>query len=180
MSRPIFLSNGLAALVDTEGYAWLSVYSWYEANSYAQTKEPGTNKNLYMHRLIMGAASGELVHHGNEDTLDNWRYNLKLLADNADHARYHRMHDGWRKRNHNGYRGVSCDTGAGKWRAQIHPSGQAKRHLGYFETSEQAARIYDLAARAAWPEGCHLNFPNSYMWNQYHRDLGSESGSSAE
>jgi hypothetical protein len=160
MSRAICLSNGLAALVDIEDYDWLSTYSWYGANGYAQTKEPGTNKNLYMHRLILGAASGELVHHRSEDTLDNRRSNLKLLAGNAEHSVYHRMHDGWRKRNRSGYRGVSYDKRAGKWRAQIHPPGQSKRHLGYFETPEQAARIYDSAARAAWPDGCYLNFPD--------------------
>jgi hypothetical protein len=70
------------------------------------------------------------------------------------------MNDGWRKRNRSGYRGVYYDRQARKWRAQIHPAGQSKRHLGYFETPEQAARSYDSAARAAWPDGCYLNFPN--------------------
>jgi hypothetical protein len=57
------------------------------------------------------------------------------------------------------FKGVSPYGRNGKWRATIRPGGEW-RHIGSFQTPEDAARAYDVAAIEAWGVGnCYLNFP---------------------
>ncbi len=66
------------ALVDAERH-------WYASTSYA------SSHGELMHRLIMGAERGQVVHHRNGDRLDNRRENLEVLAGTGEHiTRYHR------------------------------------------------------------------------------------------
>lgn len=53
-----------------------------------------------------------------------------------------------------GLRGVNLFCN-GKWRATIR-----KTHLGYFKTPEEAAQVYDNAAREIYGKNARLNFPN--------------------
>jgi hypothetical protein len=56
------------------------------------------------------------------------------------------------------YRGVSWFKRENKWRAKIQYDG--KQHtLGRFNDEEEAARVYDRAARAQHGEKAQLNFP---------------------
>lgn len=61
--------------------------------------------------------------------------------------------------NKSGFRGVHWATRRGRWQAQITNSG-VHRHLGYFETSEEAARAYDVAALSLHGAFAQLNFPS--------------------
>lgn len=51
--------------------------------------------HVYEHRLVMEAHIGrylnreEVVHHENDDTMDNRLENLRLFANQAEHKRYH-------------------------------------------------------------------------------------------
>jgi hypothetical protein len=56
------------------------------------------------------------------------------------------------------YRGVSWNKKNKKWDANINYDGK-KHHVGYFEGEEEAARIYDKAARAQHGDKAQLNFP---------------------
>lgn len=38
---------------------------------------------------------------------------------------------------------------------------QICRNLGRYDIEEQAARVYDIAAKAAWGEFASINFPES-------------------
>lgn len=49
-----------------------------------------------------------------------------------------------------------CD---GRWQAQIQAESR-HRHLGYFDSAEDAARAYDGAARELFGEFARLNFPS--------------------
>lgn len=62
-----------------------------------------------------------------------------------------------RASNSSGYRGVKRI--GRRWCAGLHASGVAK-HLGMFDTAEEAAYAYDAAAREAYGDRAILNFPS--------------------
>ena len=61
------------------------------------------------------------------------------------------------RNNTSGYKGVTWQKTAGKWKADIMSSGRHK-YLGLFTTPEAAALAYDKAARELHGEFAKLNF----------------------
>jgi len=55
-----------------------------------------------------------------------------------------------------GYKGVVQDKSSGRWRAKIKANGVV-RHLGIYDTAEEAAVAYNWAARELYGEGAILN-----------------------
>ncbi len=84
--RLIPLTQGQFAKVDPEDYDWLMQWKWCAAwdkktrsfrairSQYRTGRGP---ECIRMHREIMKAPKGILVDHGNHDTLDNRRFNLR-------------------------------------------------------------------------------------------------------
>lgn len=73
------LTRGLIALVDDED-EWITDFSW---RAIPRRIGPGWyaargKQTEYMHRVIMDPPPGLLVHHLNEDSLDNRRENLEI------------------------------------------------------------------------------------------------------
>lgn len=138
------LTRGLEAVVDEADYPLVSQYVWQaqpgrNGTHYAATRirVGGKRVKVYMHRLITGAPKGAVVHHFDDDGLNNRRANLALAGfdENAVAATY--------RPSLCGYRGVSmCRT---KFRAKITVKG-VSRHLGVFGTAEEAAAAYDQAS----------------------------------
>lgn len=91
MTREIRMSGrkgrGLVALVDDDVFEAAARYTWNAALGYA-TRGSGDGGVVYMHRWILGLAKGDrrVVHHINEDRLDNRRQNLAICRDRMDHA----------------------------------------------------------------------------------------------
>lgn len=117
------------------------------------------SKSIKMHRLIMGATDDYLVDHvktGIKSKSDNRRKNLRLCTN---------LQNLWNMpkpvNNTSGYKGVSYKKHAGKWAAGININSKRK-HLGYFNTPEEASLAYCAAAKAL-----HKNFAHQSVKRQH-------------
>ncbi len=159
--REIPLTRGKVALVDAEDYenvvrlkwqAQLSKGTWYAARGATSRRS-----HLSMHRLIMNAPPAMQVDHINGNGLDNRRCNLRLATVGQNDCNRPRT-----KRNTSGYKGVSLKkpflTGRLRWFARISHNGK-DIGLGYHDTAEEAARVYDAKAVELFGDFAYLNFP---------------------
>ena len=137
----VFLASGKGvAIVDPEDFPLVQRYRWRLSKGHAITevRRNGKRTSLSMHRLLAGAADGEIVDHRNGNRLDNRRANLRKCdaGENARNAAPHR-------KAFSEFRGVWLSRGL--WRAAISVDRQ-RRYLGYFKSEAVAALAYDVAA----------------------------------
>jgi hypothetical protein len=148
----IKLSSGNKALVDGEQFARASLYNWHETKrnntSYAVAHIDG--KTVYLHHFILGLQ--DQVDHKNRNGLDCRKENMRSAShrQNGRNIVQPQTEDG------TGYRGVSKSRT--RFAARIRDENGYKKHLGVFETAEEAARAYDAAAREIHGEFAVLNF----------------------
>ena len=120
-------------LIDAKDLNKVKGYKWHYSKGYATCKKIG-----FMHRLIMPNVL--LVDHRNRDSLDNRRSNLReaSLSTNAANSKL-------RSNSTSGFKGVSFFKKTGTWRSYICVN-QRFISLGYYQTPEEAAYRYDVAA----------------------------------
>jgi hypothetical protein len=155
MPREIPLTQGFAALVDDEDYAWLSQWAWFYDDGYAErtiNHSKTLKEKVRMHRLIAGATPAQLVDHRNRRGLDNRRSNLRVCT-SAQNARNVSKRAGVSSP----FIGVSWVKRDQVWSATIRVG--SNRFLGYFDREEHAALAHDQAARELHGEFATLNFP---------------------
>lgn len=156
MTREIPLTRGFVAIIDDTDFEWLSQWKWqakpHRRTAYAvrAVRVGGKRIRIFMHREILGCAPGEVTDHKNRDGLDNRRANLRTCTARQNSC------NSVPPRKKSPYRGI-CKLRR-RWRAQIKHSGR-QWHLGLFLTPEEAARVYDAAARLHHGEFAVLNFP---------------------
>jgi len=105
---------------------------------YSSTKDGLNNKRLS--RIIMGEPDGKDVDHKNTDKLDNRRENLRIATNQQNQYNKNKY-----KTNTSGFKGVTFNKKAQKFRAQIKIDGKNK-HLGCFATAVGAHEAYKRAA----------------------------------
>lgn len=150
MSEPfrIPLGNELFALVDEADLPLIVPHRWsavkgpasntfYAAARMRVEGEP-KSKTVFMHRHLYGSGLDRLVDHRDGNGLNNTRRNLRV----ATHQQ-NSVNTGPKRRSPTGYKGV-VEVGAG-FQAKITRRAET-RDLGVFESAEQAAQAYNLAA----------------------------------
>lgn len=147
--KEIELTHGKLALIDDSDLELVSQYKWFAWTPnkgkifYAVTNighGRGNRTILYMHRLIMPSVS--LIDHEDHDGLNNQRYNIRI-ADKSTNGQNQRKTELPRSSK---YKGVSFMKSKGKWEAYISLGKSKKKHLGLYETEEEAAKVYNEAA----------------------------------
>jgi oligoribonuclease NrnB/cAMP/cGMP phosphodiesterase (DHH superfamily) len=143
-------SSGVSVWVDPEDLPLVEKYSWnahVRGGAVAYTGGGrAAPKNEYMHHLLLPQKDGFVVDHINRNTLDNRRCNLRYATRSENGANMDRGSK---------YKGVT-PHGSG-FKAQITVDG-SNRVIGTFASEEEAARAYDIAAKAQWGVFARINF----------------------
>jgi hypothetical protein len=102
----------------------------------------------------MAPIAGQVVDHINGDIYDNRRSNLRLCtnAENIRNAQKRCIKKATSK-----FKGVGFDSNRNRWRATITVDWKTK-HLGYFDSEEDAAKAYDIASEKYHGEFGRKNF----------------------
>jgi len=143
----ISVTQGAFVLVDESDVRCVMEFNWRLASQgkrYAMAYVAG--HHVLMHRFLMSLELGDglEVDHINGDGLDNRRSNLRVCTAKQNRGNQKKHHD-----NKSGYKGVIRMRDATRnrpWRAQTNWDHQMCV-LGYFHTAEEAASVYDRAAR---------------------------------
>ncbi len=157
------LTNSRYVLLDQEDEVLLQCMSWCLANNgYMTAYVPGSGrknvKHVLMHEVVLRRMYGDrpknmLADHINRNKLDNRRTNLRWVTcvENSWN------HSGYSK---SGFKGVERSAAKReRYCAYIRGPHKKKLHLGSFNTAEEAARAYDIAALAYGASTAYLNFP---------------------
>jgi hypothetical protein len=153
------LTQGRFAKVDDEDYEELSKYKWHAAvkprtiyaGRYARIN--GKERQIFMHRQLLGIMDSKaLGDHKDNDGLNNTRDNLRI----SDPSKNNRNRRSWLRATSR-FVGVCWHKKDKKWQAAIQANGRQK-HLGQFNSEEDAARARDAAAREFYGHEAYLNF----------------------
>lgn len=157
--KSIKLTQDKVTLVDDDVYEWASQFKWRalkcKRGRYCAVRESPRKlgrQTLYLHREIMHPPEDMQIDHINGDALDNRRENLRVCTCSQNGQGFKRKIVGVTST----FRGVSWFKRDQNWKAQIMLNGH-KRHIGYFNGEEDAARAYNKAAKELFGEFAQMN-----------------------
>lgn len=146
--------EGKFAIVEDDDFDRVNKYKWHLHPCGYAIGRPGAKNKILLHRFIMDAQKGEDIDHINGNKLDNRRNNLRACSRTQNKQNQHKVMSA------SGFKGVSRAGKAyktKKWIATIRNNGK-QINLGYFETSHQAAVVYDFWATYFFGKYAHTNF----------------------
>jgi hypothetical protein len=116
---------------------------------------------VLLHRVIYEMEHGpippdKIIDHIDRNTLNNAKENLRAVTPHQSGC-----NRGKQANNTSGYIGVCWDKSNNKWKAYIREKNGKNRHIGRYDTAEEAARAYDQAA-VERGDICELNFPEEH------------------
>lgn len=155
--KEIPLTQGKISIADVEDYEYLNQWKWHalrDGNTYYAIRaipKDGKQTSISMHREILKTPKGMYTDHINMDGLDNRRDNLRICTRSQN-----QMNSEKHKNNNSGFKGVCWHIGIKKWMAQIKVD-KKQICLGYFENKEEAALVYNEAAKKYHGEFAKLN-----------------------
>lgn len=155
--QEITLTRGMVSVVDESDFGPLGFFNWRVqacSGKFYAAMTGADGKVVLLHRFLMNAPRGFDVDHINGDGLDNRRSNLRVCT-HAENLRNRKVQKNARL----GLKGIYQDGRSGKWRARLCFKGR-HMYLGKaLDTPEEAARVYDAAARIHYGKFAVLNFP---------------------
>lgn len=139
--------QGVYTLIDSIYSTRIGKYNW-SLNNHGYVRRCRQGKTICLHRAVWklryGESSlkkmnrkGKIIDHINRNPLDNRVDNLRKVS-RTENA----FNTNTRKTNTSGFRGVTWSKEKQKWKSQMRIR-QRMTHLGYFETKEEAARVYN-------------------------------------
>ena len=156
----IQITKGQTALIDDEDYEKISPFQWcchgdgYAARGY---HENGKLVILKMHHAVFGKPpAGYVVDHINGNRLDNRKCNLRFVTVQQNCFNSKKKKSPASAANPSPYKGVTWRNDRSKWRSCITVGGQ-RLYLGLFETAQEAALAYNVAALKYHGEYAKLN-----------------------
>lgn len=127
-------------LVDAYLLPLLLVHKWFlDTNGYIRMSRAFWG-HAYLHRMILGLVKGEFGDHINGDRLDCREANLRKATRSENNRNI-----GQRSDSKQPFKGVRLRTG-GRWAARI-VLNKKEKHLGMFDSPEEAAIAYNEAAK---------------------------------
>jgi len=154
--KTIPLTRGYVALVDDADYDRVAQHKWCAWSSKAQNSmyaqgKAGTEKNILMHRFILGCSGS--VDHADGNGLNNQRYNLRPATRSENGANRPKFCG-----KSSQFKGVSWSKNTQKWKAEIRKAGKST-YIGVFREECDAAQAYNLKALELFGEFANYNSP---------------------
>lgn len=145
----IDVGSGCIAIIDDEDFPRVAESSWHvREDGYVQRTWTREGKIFHelLHRFVMNAEPDDIVDHENTDRWDCRKENLRVatLSQNAANRSFAGP-----------WKGIFRHGNKWKARIKIH---QQNIYLGCFDTSQEAALAYDLAAKKLFGDFARLNF----------------------
>lgn len=148
--------EGKTAIVDDEDYERVSKHTWRTRDLEHQTfyaRATINNKTVTLHHFIYGKPpEGKITDHKNNNGLDNRKDNLRFVT-----PRQNNINSKPRKGCSSKYKGVSWKTRDECYEVYIFPEKGKRKYLGRTRDEEEAAKMYNEAAKKYYGEYAYLN-----------------------
>lgn len=149
--KEVKIKNGVV-IVDDEDLEKVVNFPWrVSTKGYAVYSSDSGKSYQMLHNVILNVPNGSGVDHINRNKLDNRKSNLRF-AHNYQQGQNRDLNPN----NTSGFKGVSFNKTKLKFQASI-KFGYEQKHLGYYNTAEEAAAVYNQAARLYFGENAYFN-----------------------